>query len=125
VLKLSSYGYIRLLLNLLPDACVYYSPLVLTLSVITVIHGAMVTLRQIDSKAFVAMSSVSHMGLVLLGLGTGTIHGIQGAVLLSVAHGLVSPALFIIVGGILYDRWHTRTIRYYRGLGSSMPSFKL
>jgi len=125
VLKLSSYGYIRLLLNILPDACVYYSPLVLTLSVITVIHGAMVTLRQIDSKAFVAMSSVSHMGLVLLGLGTGTLHGIQGAVLLSVAHGLVSPALFIIVGGILYDRWHTRTIRYYRGLGSSMPSFKL
>jgi NADH-ubiquinone oxidoreductase chain 4 len=125
VLKLSSYGYIRLLLNLLPDACVYYSPLVLTLSVITVIHGAMVTLRQIDSKAFVAMSSVSHMGIVLLGLGTGTIHGIQGAVLLSVAHGLVSPALFIIVGGILYDRFHTRTLRYYRGLGSSMPSFKI
>ena len=66
-----------LLLNLLPDACVYFSPLVLTLSVITVIHGALVTLRQIDSKAFVAMSSVSHMGIVLLGLGTVTIHGIQ------------------------------------------------
>jgi NADH-ubiquinone oxidoreductase chain 4 len=125
ILKLSTYGYIRLLLSLLPDACVYYAPLVLTISIITIIHGALVTLRQVDSKAYIATSSVSHMGIVMLGLGTGTLVGIQGAMLLSVAHGLVSPALFILVGGVLYDRYHTRILRYYRGLGSSMPSFKI
>lgn len=125
ILKLSTYGYIRLLLFLLPDATVYFSPLVLTLSAITVIHGALVTLRQVDTKAFIAMSSISHMGIVMLGLSSGTVHGIEGAMLMSVAHGLSSPALFIIVGGVMYDRWHTRIIRYFKGLGSSMPSFKL
>jgi len=103
-LKLSTYGYIRLLLFLLPDASVYFSPLVLTLSAITVIHGALVTLRQVDTKAFIAMSSISHMGIVMLGLSSGTVHGIEGAMLMSVAHGLSSPALFIIVGGVMYDR---------------------
>jgi NADH-ubiquinone oxidoreductase chain 4 len=104
---------------------VYFSPLVLTLSAITVIHGALVTLRQVDTKAFVAMSSVSHMGIVMLGLSSGTVHGIEGSMLMSVAHGLSSPALFILVGGVMYDRYHTRIIRYFKGLGSFMPSFKL
>ena len=92
---------------MLPDACVYFSPLVLCLSVITIIHGAIVTLRQVDSKTFIAISSVSHMGLIMLGLGSATLHGLEGAMLLSVAHGLISPALFILFGGVLYDRYHT------------------
>ena len=125
VLKLSVYGYLRVLLPILPEACHYFSPLVLTLGVITIIHGALVTLRQVDTKAFVAQSSVSHMGTVIVGLGAGNIHGIEGAILLSIAHGLVSPALFILVGGVIYDRYHSRTIRYLRGLGQHMPSFKL
>ena len=125
ILKLSTYGFIRLLITLLPNGCVFFAPLTITVSIITIIHGALVTLRQIDSKAYIATSSVSHMGIVMLGLGTGTLIGLQGAMLLSVAHGLVSPALFILVGGVLYDRYHTRIIKYYRGLGSSMPSFKI
>jgi NADH-ubiquinone oxidoreductase chain 4 len=125
VLKLSVYGYLRILLPILPEACNYFSPLVMTMGAITIIHGALVTLRQVDTKAFVAQSSVSHMGTVILGLGASNIHGIEGAILLSIAHGLISPALFILVGGVLYDRYHSRTIRYYRGLGQHMPSFKL
>lgn len=125
VLKLSVYGYLRLLLPILPDACIYFRPLVLTLSIISIIHGSLVTLRQVDTKVFIAYSSVAHMGIVFVGLSSGTVHGIQGAILLSVAHGLISPALFILVGGILYDRFHTRTIRYLRGLGSFMPSMKI
>ncbi len=125
VLKLSVYGYLRILMPLLPEASRYFSPLVLTLGVITIIHGALVTLRQVDTKAFVAQSSVSHMGTVIVGLGAGNMHGLEGAILLSLAHGLVSPALFILVGGVLYDRYHSRTIRYFRGLGQHMPSFKL
>ena len=91
---------------------------------LSLIHGSLATIRQVDSKVFVAYSSVGHMAIVILGLGAGTLNGIQGAVLLSVAHGLISPALFIIVGGVLYDRYHTRIIRYYRGTGSFMPSMK-
>lgn len=124
VLKLSVYGYLRLLLPILPDASIYFRPLVLTLGIISIIHGSLVTLRQVDTKVFIAYSSVAHMGVVFVGLASGTIHGIQGAILLSVAHGLISPALFIIVGGIYYDRLHTRTIRYIRGTGSYMPSLK-
>lgn len=124
VLKLATYAYIRILIPILPDACEYFRPLVLTISCLSLIHGSLATIRQVDSKVFVAYSSVGHMAIVILGLGAGTLNGIQGAVLLSVAHGLISPALFIIVGGVLYDRYHTRIIRYYRGTGSFMPSMK-
>lgn len=124
VLKLATYAYIRILIPILPDACEYFRPLVLTISILSLVHGSLATIRQVDSKVFVAYSSVGHMAIVILGLGSGTLNGIEGAVLLSVAHGLISPALFVIVGGVLYDRYHTRIIRYYRGLGSFMPSMK-
>lgn len=110
---------------MLPDACEYFRPLVLTVGCLSLLHGSLATLRQVDSKCFVAYSSVGHMAIVILGLGSGTINGLQGAMLLSVAHGLISPALFVIVGGILYDRYHSRVIRYFRGLGSFMPSMKV
>jgi NADH-ubiquinone oxidoreductase chain 4 len=71
------------------------------------------------------MSSVAHMSVVVLGLFSNTIQGIEGAILLSIAHGFVSPALFICVGGILYSRYHTRIINYYRGLVLTMPVFTL
>ena len=125
VLKLATYAYLRILIPMLPDACEYFRPLVLTTASLSLIHGSLATLRQVDSKCFIAYSSVAHMSVVILGLASGTINGIQGAMLLSVAHGLISPALFLVVGGVLYDRYHTRTIRYYRGLGSFMPSLKV
>jgi NADH-ubiquinone oxidoreductase chain 4 len=81
----------------------------------------LVTLRQIDTKRIVAYSSIGHVAVSLLGVFSNNITGIQGSILLALGHGLVSPALFIIVGGILYSRYHTRIITYYRGLTIYMP----
>lgn len=124
-LKLATYGYLRILINFMPDASLYFSPLVQTIAVITIIYSSLATLRQTDFKALVAYSSIRHMGVVVLGLFSNTIMGIEGAILLSIAHGFVSPALFILVGSILYDRFHTRVIRYYRGMTVYMPVFSL
>ena len=125
ILKLATYGYMRILIQFLPDATSYFSPLVQTIAVITLIYASLATLRQTDFKALVAYSSIGHMAVVVLGLFSNTIQGIDGALLLSIAHGVVSPALFILVGGVLYDRYHTRTIRYYRGMTAYMPLFSI
>lgn len=123
VLKLATYGYLRVMITLLPDATAYFLPLILTVRVISLIYSSVATLRQVDFKALVAYSSVSHMAVVVLGLFSNSLVGIEGGILLSIAHGLVSPALFILVGGVLYDRYHTRDLIYYRGLHSVMPMF--
>ena len=91
----------------------------------SVIYASLVTLRQTDFKVLVAYSSVGHMGIVVLGLFSNSIQGVEGSIILSIAHGLVSPALFMLVGSVLYDRFHTRTIRYYRGLVNYMPLFSV
>lgn len=120
-LKLATYGYLRILIGFMPDATSYFSPLVQTIAIVTLIYSSLATLRQIDFKALVAYSSISHMAIVVLGLFSNTIVGIEGAIALSIAHGVISPAMFTIVGGVLYDRFHTRIIRYYRGLAVYMP----
>lgn len=125
VLKMATYGSIRLLLQFLPDATYYFSPLVQTLAVMSVIYASLATLRQTDFKALVAYSSVGHMGIVVLGLFSNTVQGLEGSMVLSIAHGFVSPALFMLVGSVLYDRFHTRTIRYYRGVVNYMPLFTI
>lgn len=125
ILKLATYGYMRILIQFLPDATSYFSPLVQTIAVITLIYASLTTLRQTDFKALVAYSSIGHMAVVVLGLFSNTVQGFEGAILLSIAHGFVSPALFILVGGVLYDRYHTRVIRYYRGMVVYMPLFSL
>jgi NADH-ubiquinone oxidoreductase chain 4 len=83
------------------------------------------TIVQEDTKELIAYSSICHMAVVVLGLFSNTIQGIEGAILLALAHGLVSPALFICVGGVIYDRLHTRTIPYIRGLVTYMPVFTI
>jgi NADH-ubiquinone oxidoreductase chain 4 len=123
VLKFAAYGMLRVLIPMLPEACSYYSPLALTMAVISIIYGSLTAIRQTDFKCLVAMSSVAHMGVVVLGLFSNTIVGIEGAILLSIAHGFVSPALFFLVGSVVYDRFHSRVIRYYRGLTVYMPVF--
>lgn len=123
ILKLATYGFLRILLPIFPDATNYFSPLVQTMAVITLIYASLATLRQTDVKGIVALSSVAHMSVVVLGIFSNNIQGIEGAILLSVAHGFVSPALFICVGGILYNRYHTRIINYYRGMALTMPLF--
>lgn len=125
LLKLATYGYLRILIGFMPDATSYFSPLVQTIAIITLIYSSLATLRQVDFKALVAYSSISHMAIVVLGLFSNTIVGIEGAIALSVAHGLISPAMFVLVGSVLYDRFHTRVIRYYRGLTVYMPVFSV
>jgi NADH-ubiquinone oxidoreductase chain 4 len=125
LLKLATYGYLRILIGLMPDATSYFTPLVQTIAIITLIYSSLATIRQTDFKALVAYSSISHMAIVILGLFSNTMIGIEGAIVLSIAHGLISPALFVLLGGVIYDKFHTRIIRYYRGLTVYMPVFSV
>jgi proton-translocating NADH-quinone oxidoreductase chain M len=125
ILKLATYGYLRVLINFLPDATNYFSPLVQTVAVIAIIYASLSTIIQQDTKRLIAYSSIAHMGVVVLGIFSNTIQGIEGGILLALAHGFVSPALFICVGGIIYDRTGTRIINYIRGLVNYMPVFTI
>jgi len=125
VLKLSLYGIFRLILPLLPKAAIDYTSIVYMIGVITIIYASIGTLRTIDIKELIAYSSVSHAAVYLLGVFSNTVQGIEGSITLGLAHGLVSSGLFICVGGILYDRFSTRLITYYRGIAQIMPLFSL
>jgi NADH-ubiquinone oxidoreductase chain 4 len=125
ILKLASYGFLRVLLNFLPEFCMYNQFIIQTVALITLIYSSLVVMRQIDLKALVAYSSVSHVAVMVLGLFSNSQTGIEGAILLSIAHGFVSSAMFIFVGGITYSRYHTRIINYYRGLTLTMPLFSI
>nr|QNH92690.1 NADH dehydrogenase subunit 4 [Wolfiporia cocos] len=125
VLKFATYGMLRVLINFLPDASNYFSPLVQTIAIVTLIYASLATIIQQDTKALIAYSSICHMAVVVLGLFSNNIIGIEGAILLSIGHGFVSPALFICVGGVIYDRYHTRLISYIRGLVTYMPVFTI
>ena len=125
ILKFATYGYIRVLINLLPDASHYFSPLIQTIAIVTLIYSSLATIIQQDTKSLIAYSSIAHMSVVILGLFSNSIQGIEGAILLSLAHGFVSPALFICVGGIIYERTGTRIIHYMRGLVTYMPVFTI
>jgi len=125
ILKFATYGYIRVLLNILPDASNYFSPLLQTIAIITLIYASLATIIQGDTKVLIAYSSIAHMSVVILGIFSNNIHGIEGAILLALAHGFVSPALFMCVGGVIYDRTGTRIISYIRGLVTYMPVFTI
>ena len=125
ILKFATYGYIRVLINLLPDASHYFGPLVQTIAVVTLIYSSLATIIQQDTKSLIAYSSIAHMSVIILGLFSNSIQGIEGAILLSLAHGFVSPALFICVGGVIYERTGTRIIPYMRGLVTYMPVFTI
>ena len=125
ILKLATYGYLRVLINFLPDATNYFNPLVQTIAIIAIIYASFSTIIQQDTKRLIAYSSIAHMGVVVLGLFSNTIQGIEGGILLALGHGFVSPALFICVGGIIYDRTGKRIINYIRGLATYMPVFTI
>mgnify|MGYP001056313632 CR=1 FL=1 len=122
LLKLGGYGLIRFSLPLFPDASVYFTPLVYTMSVLAIIYTSLTTLRQIDLKRIIAYSSVAHMNYVTIGIFSQNIQGLQGSMMLMLSHGIVSSALFICVG-VLYDRHKTRLIKYYSGVCQIMPVF--
>nr|YP_011017696.1 NADH dehydrogenase subunit 4 [Dasysiphonia japonica]WQF69519.1 NADH dehydrogenase subunit 4 [Dasysiphonia japonica] len=124
LLKLGGYGFLRFSLPLFPQATIYYTPFIFTLSLIAIVYGSLTTLRQIDLKKIIAYSSISHMGFVTLGIFSLNINGIEGSIILMLGHGLVSSALFLCVG-ILYDRYKTRILKYYGGLVTVMPIFMI
>lgn len=124
-MKLSLYGIFRLILSYIPKATIEYTYIVYIIGGITIVYASLSTLRIIDLKELIAYSSVSHAAIYLLAAFSNTISGIEGSILLGLAHGYVSPALFICVGGVLYDRTHSRLITYYRGLTQIIPLFSL
>jgi NADH-quinone oxidoreductase subunit M len=124
LLKFGGYGFLRFSLPMFPIATADFTPLIYTLSIIAVIYTSLVALAQEDMKKLIAYSSVAHMGFVTIGTFTLTIQGIEGAIYTMLSHGVVSAALFLIVG-VVYDRIHSRDIAKYGGLVHRMPAYAL
>jgi NADH-quinone oxidoreductase subunit M len=124
LLKMGAYGFLRFSVPMLPDASQYWAPLIFALSVIAVIYTSFVALAQEDMKKLIAYSSVAHMGVVTIGIFTFNEQGVQGALFQMLSHGIVSGALFLIVG-VVYDRIHSRDISRYDGLADRMPGYAL
>nr|YP_009310488.1 NADH dehydrogenase subunit 4 [Pyramimonas parkeae]AOT98929.1 NADH dehydrogenase subunit 4 [Pyramimonas parkeae] len=124
LLKLGTYGFLRFSIPMFPHATLFFTPLIYTMSVIAIIYASLTTLRQVDLKKIIAYSSVAHMNYVTLGIFSLNLQGIEGSILLMLSHGLVSSALFLCVG-CLYERTHTRLIRYYGGCVQTMPIFSM
>ena len=122
LLKLGGYGFLRFSLPLLPDAAVEFAPIVISLAVIAIIYGALVSMVQPDLKKLIAYSSVSHMGYVMLGTFVFNDQGLQGAVFQMVSHGVTTGALFLLVG-VIYERTHDRLIARMGGLNARLPRY--
>ena len=122
LLKMGGYGFFRISYPLFPEAARWFGLTMTVLGVINIVYGAFVALAQTDFKKMVAYSSVSHMGFVLLGLGSFTATGMQGALFQMISHGLISGGLFLLVG-VLYDRAHTRDLTQFGGLGARVPIY--
>lgn len=122
LLKLGGLGFLLIAIPLFPDAARAAAPTIMTLSTIGVVVGALVAMVQPDLKRLVAYSSVSHMGLVTLGLFSLNREGLSGAALQMIAHGVSTGALFLLVG-MVYERRHTRLIAAYGGIAKAMPRF--
>nr|QOW07436.1 NADH dehydrogenase subunit 4 [Labyrinthula sp.] len=122
LLKLGTYGMIRYLMGLFPEATVYYTPVVYVLSMIGIVYTSLTAVRQTDMKRVIAYASVAHMNTTLVGLFSMTPEGVEGAVLQMLSHGFVSGGLFMCVG-VLYDRYHSRLIKYYSGVVMTMPIY--
>jgi NADH-quinone oxidoreductase subunit M len=122
LLKLGGYGFIRFALPLFPYAAKTFGPAIIVLSLIAIIYGAIVALVQPDLKKLVAYSSVSHMGFVTLGIFMFQTNGMNGAILQMVSHGVITGALFLLVG-VIYERTHDRTIAKMGGLSAVTPVY--
>jgi NADH-quinone oxidoreductase subunit M len=122
LLKMGTYGFLRFLLPLFPQATLQFAPVFSVLALIGIIYGGIVSWAQRDVKRLVAMSSVSHLGFVTLGAFALTVEGLQGSLLQMVNHGISTGGLFLLVG-ILYDRTHSRLLDDYGGVAALMPRF--
>ena len=122
LLKLGTYGLIRFSLPLFPEASFYFSPLVYIFAAMGIVYTSFTAIRQTDFKRIIAYTSVAHMNLVILGIFSCNVIGIEGAILQSLSHGFVASALFLIIG-VVYDRHGTRMVKYYGGLAHVMPIY--
>ncbi len=122
LLKLGGYGFLRFSVPLLPNAAKEFAPIMIALAVIAILYGALVAMVQPDLKKLVAYSSVSHMGFVILGIFVFNMQGIQGAIYQMLAHGVVTGALFLLVG-VIYERTHDREIAHMGGLNARLPHY--
>jgi NADH-quinone oxidoreductase subunit M len=122
MLKMGTYGFLRFVLPLFPDATFKYAPLLIALSVIGIVYGALVSWVQPDMKKLVAYSSVSHLGFCVLGIFALNQTAIEGSILQMVNHGLSTGALFLLVG-VVYERRHTRLLADYGGIAKVMPVY--
>jgi len=120
LLKLGTYGFIRIAIPTLPDAALEWAPFIGALAVVGIIYGALGCLAQTDMKRLIAFSSVAHMGFVMLGISTLTSFGVNAAVFGMVAHGLITGMLFFVAGSVK-DRYHTLEINRLGGLLTQMP----
>jgi NADH-quinone oxidoreductase subunit M len=122
LLKMGTYGFVRIALPILPDAAITFAPVIGILAVIAIIYGALCCMAQSDMKRLIAFSSVGHMGFVMLGIATLTDVGINGAIFGMVAHGLITGMLFFLAGSI-HERYHTREISALGGVLKQIPRF--
>lgn len=122
LLKLGTYGFIRFSIPLLPKASFYFSPLVYTIAATGIIYTSFTAIRQSDFKRIIAYTSIAHMNLVMLGIFSFNTVGLEGAIFQSLSHGFVASALFLIIG-VVYERYHTRIVKYYSGLVVLMPLY--
>ncbi|MCL5987174.1 MAG: NADH-quinone oxidoreductase subunit M [Actinobacteria bacterium] len=120
LLKMGTYGFVRISLPILPEGSRFFSSMVAILAVISIIYGALAAMAQKDLKKMVAYSSVSHMGYVMLGVAANTPAALNGAVIQMVSHGLITGMLFLLVG-LIYERTHTRMIVELGGLATKIP----
>ena len=122
LLKLGSYGLLRFSMPLFPVGTIFFTPLVYTMAAIAVIYTSLTAIRQSDMKRIIAYASVAHMNVIIVGMFALNAQGIEGAIIQQLSHGLVSSALFLGVG-VLYDRHHSRFVKYYGGMAHVMPIF--
>src|SRR3954468_22059301 len=122
LLKMGTYGFLRFSLPILPDASRHFVPMMVVLSIIGIVYGALVALAQKDWKRLVAYSSVSHMAVVMLGMFALNPVGLTGSIIQQLNHGISTGGLFLLVG-VVYERRHTREISEYGGLSKVMPVY--
>ncbi len=122
LLKMGIYGFLRFCLPITPDASLYFAPLMIAVSLASILYGGLVALGQNDMKKLIAYSSVAHMGFATLGVFVLNQRGIEGAVMIMLNHGVVTGALFMMVGAI-YERSHSREISDNLGLGKFLPAY--
>ena len=122
LLKLGGFGFLRYSTGLFPESSAFFTPFIFVISILGIVYASITTIQQVDLKKIIAYSSVGHMGVVTIGIFSSVTQSILGSIFLMISHGIVSGALFLCIG-ILYERYHTRVIKYYSGLLTTMPIF--